>query len=194
MSAAATQRPIVISGPSGTGKSTLLKLLFERHPTKFGFSVSCTTRSPRPGEVDGKDYHFVTRDAFLDGVSRGEFIEHAEFGGNLYGTTIAGVKAVASQAGRRCILDIDMQGVKLVKKVTPSLNAKYLFVAPPSEQELEKRLRGRQTDKEEAILKRLAQAKEELAYAKEPGAHDKIVVNDDLDRAYKELEEFCLSD
>ena len=104
------------------------------------------------------------------------------------------MKAVADQAGRRCILDIDMQGVKLVKKVEPSLNAKYLFIAPPSEEELERRLRGRQTDKEDAILKRLAQAKEELKYAKEPGAHDKIVVNDDLERAYKEVEEFCLSE
>ena len=191
---ATAQRPIVISGPSGTGKSTLLKKLFQNHPDKFGFSVSSTTRSPRPGEVDGKDYNFTTREAFLQGVERGDFIEHAEFGGNLYGTTVSGVKAVADQAGRRCILDIDMQGVKLVKKVTPSLNAKYLFIAPPSEDELERRLRGRQTDKEDAILKRLAQAKEELSYAKQPGAHDKIVVNDDLDRAYAELEEFCLSE
>ncbi|BFZ54229.1 guanylate kinase [Savitreella phatthalungensis] len=190
-----TRRPIVVSGPSGTGKSTLLKKLFAAHPNKFGFSVSSTTRQPRAGEVDGRDYNFITREEFLAGVKRGEFIEHAEFSGNLYGSTVAGVKAVSEQEGdKTCILDIDMQGVKLVKALpSPGLNARYLFIAPPSEEVLEQRLRGRATDKEEAILARLAQAKAELAYANEPGAHDKIVVNDDLDKAYGELEAFCLA-
>ncbi|KAG0266721.1 guanylate kinase, partial [Linnemannia exigua] len=135
----APSRPIVISGPSGAGKSTFLKRLFAEYPDKFGFSVSNTTRKPRAGEVNGVDYNFLTREEFLAGVERGDFIEHAEFSGNMYGTTVQGVKSVGDK-GRICILDIDMQGVKLVKKT--DLNPYYLSVQPPSIEELEKRLRG----------------------------------------------------
>ncbi|KAF9132011.1 guanylate kinase, partial [Linnemannia schmuckeri] len=144
----APSRPIVISGPSGAGKSTFLKRLFAEYPDKFGFSVSNTTRNPRAGEVNGVDYNFLTREEFLAGVARGDFIEHAEFSGNLYGTTVQGVKSVGDK-GRICILDIDMQGVKLVKKT--DLNPYYLSVQPPSIEELEKRLRGRGTEKEADI-------------------------------------------
>ena len=117
-------RPIVISGPSGTGKSTLLKKLFAEYPDKFGFSVSNTTRKPRPGEVNGKDYNFSTVEEFKQLIDENKFIEWAQFSGNYYGTTIKAVKDVAEQ-GRICLLDIDMQGVKSVKKT--DLNARYLL-------------------------------------------------------------------
>ncbi|KAI5309485.1 guanylate kinase, partial [Ascosphaera atra] len=177
-------RPVVLSGPSGTGKSTLLKRLFTEFPDTFGFSVSHTTRSPRPGEQDGREYYFSTRDSFLDLVKANGFIEHAQFGGNFYGTSKKAVKDVAEK-GRICILDIEMEGVKQVKN--SDLNARFLFIAPPSEEELEKRLRGRGTENEDSLQKRLAQAKNELAFAKQPGIHEKIIVNDDLDRAYREM-------
>ncbi|KAG0329986.1 guanylate kinase [Dissophora globulifera] len=183
----ASTRPIVISGPSGAGKSTFLKRLFAEYPDKFGFSVSHTTRSPRAGEVDGVEYNFVTRDEFLAGVARGEFIENAEFSGNLYGTTIQAVKSVGDK-GRICILDIDMQGVKLVKAT--DLNPYYLSVQPPSVEELEKRLRGRGTEKEEDIQGRLAAAQGELDYAKEEGAYDETIVNDDLESAYAKFKAY----
>ncbi|PYI18798.1 guanylate kinase [Aspergillus japonicus CBS 114.51] len=182
-------RPVVVSGPSGTGKSTLLKRLFADYPNTFGFSISHTTRSPRAGEQDGREYYFTTKEDFLDLVSKHGFIEHAQFGGNHYGTSVQAVKNIAEQ-GRICILDIEMEGVKQVKRT--DLNARFLFLAPPSVEELERRLRGRNTETEESLKKRLAQAKNELEYAKEPGAHDKIVVNDDLEKAYAELRDFIV--
>ncbi|RAL13594.1 uncharacterized protein BO97DRAFT_477095 [Aspergillus homomorphus CBS 101889] len=182
-------RPVVVSGPSGTGKSTLLKRLFADYPNTFGFSISHTTRSPRAGEQDGREYHFTTKDDFLDLISKNGFIEHAQFGGNYYGTSVQAVKNIAEQ-GRICILDIEMEGVKQVKRT--DLNARFLFLAPPSAEELERRLRGRGTETEESLNKRLAQAKNELEYSKEPGAHDKIVINDDLEKAYAELRDFIV--
>ncbi|KAF8927699.1 guanylate kinase [Haplosporangium gracile] len=183
----APSRPIVISGPSGAGKSTFLKRLFAEYPDKFGFSVSNTTRNPRAGEINGVDYNFLTREEFLAGVARGDFIEHAEFSGNMYGTTVQGVKSVGDK-GRICILDIDMQGVKLVKKT--DLNPYYLSVQPPSIEELEKRLRGRGTEKEADIQGRLSAAQGELDYAKEEGAYDEIIVNDDLETAYAKFKAY----
>ncbi|KAG0347576.1 guanylate kinase [Podila minutissima] len=180
-------RPIVVSGPSGAGKSTFLKRLFAEYPNKFGFSVSHTTRNPRAGEVNGVDYNFVTRDEFLAGVARKEFIEHAEFSGNLYGTTVNAVKSVGDQ-GKICILDIDMQGVKLVKAT--DLNAWYLSVQPPSIPELENRLRGRGTETEDSLQKRIAAAHGELEYAKEEGAYHETIVNDDLETAYGKFKAF----
>ncbi|KZF25718.1 guanylate kinase [Xylona heveae TC161] len=182
-------RPVVVSGPSGAGKSTLLKRLFAAHPNVFGFSVSHTTRSPRAGEQHGRDYYFATKDDFLKLVDEGGFIEHAQFGGNYYGTSVQAVKNIAEN-GQICILDIEMEGVKQVKKT--DLNARFLFLSPPSLEELEKRLRGRGTETEESIQKRLKQAENEMAFSKVEGVHDKIVVNDDLDAAYTELEEFIL--
>ncbi|MCJ1377691.1 hypothetical protein MMC17_000787 [Xylographa soralifera] len=191
MAPTATQkhRPVVISGPSGAGKSTLLKRLFADHPSTFGFSISHTTRSPRPGETNGVEYHFATRQQFMELMDEGGFIEHAKFGGNYYGTSVKAVRDIAEK-GRICILDIEMEGVKQVKRT--DLHARFLFLSPPSLEVLEKRLRGRGTETEDSLQKRLTQAEAEMAYAKGEGVHDKVVVNDDLDRAYKELEEWVV--
>lgn len=184
-------RPIVLSGPSGSGKSTLIKKLFAEFPNKFGFSVSSTTRAPRAGEIAGKDYDFVKVEEFKDMIEKDKFIEWAQFSGNYYGSTVASVNKV-TESGKTCILDIDMQGVKSVKYKT-NLDARFLFVAPPSLEDLEARLRGRGTETEDSIAKRLAAAKAEMEYA-ETNAHDKILVNDDLDKAYKELKEFIFEE
>ncbi|PSN64026.1 guanylate kinase [Corynespora cassiicola Philippines] len=184
--------PIVISGPSGAGKSTILKRLFDEFPDRFGFSISHTTRSPRTGEENGREYHFVTKEEFLDLVDKKGFIEHAQFGGNHYGTSIQAVQDIAEK-GRTCILDIEMEGVKQVANHPTFPRPRFLFLSPPSPEVLEQRLRSRATDKEEAILKRLNQAKVEMEFAKSPEApHDKIVVNDDLDKAYKEVRDFIV--
>ncbi|KAJ5602157.1 hypothetical protein N7510_011691 [Penicillium lagena] len=185
MAPAAVQkfRPVVISGPSGTGKSTLLKRLFAEYPEKFGFSVS--------REQDGREYNFTTKEAFLDLVAQNGFIENAQFGGNHYGTSVQAVKDVADKS-RICILDIEMEGVKQVKRT--DLNARFLFLAPPSLEELEKRLRGRGTESEDSLRQRLAQARNELEYAQQPGAHDKIVVNDDLETAYTDLRDWVVDE
>ncbi|KAH7094562.1 P-loop containing nucleoside triphosphate hydrolase protein [Paraphoma chrysanthemicola] len=191
-SAVERNRAIVISGPSGAGKSTILKRLFEEYPDKFGFSVSHTTRGPRGGEQHGKDYNFVTKEEFLDLVDQKGFIEHAQFGDNHYGTSIKAVNDIAEK-GRICILDIEMEGVKQVANHPTFPRPRFLFLSPPSMEVLEQRLRSRATDKEEAILKRLKQAKNEMEFAKSAEApHDKIVVNDDLDKAYKEAKEFII--
>ncbi|KAJ8100363.1 P-loop containing nucleoside triphosphate hydrolase protein [Lipomyces tetrasporus] len=186
MASKASLRPIVISGPSGAGKSTLLKRLFSEYPDTFGFSVSHTTRKPRPGEEDGIAYHFVDRPTFEKLVRENAFLEHAQFSGNYYGTSIKSVEDVGTK-GKTCILDIDMQGVISVKKTT--LNARYLFLAPPSLEILRARLEGRGTESPESVRKRMDQAEKELAFA-ETGAHDKIIINDNLEKAYDELKSF----
>ena len=185
-----THRPIVISGPSGSGKSTILKRLFADHPNTFGFSVSHTTRKPRAGEVDGREYNFTSPEAFLQLVNESGFIENAKFGGNHYGTSVKAVKDVAEK-GRICVLDIELEGVKQVAKRS-DLSARFLFLSPPSLEVLEERLRGRATDSEEDVKKRLEQAKVEMKFAKSGEIHEKVVVNDDLDKAYKEVEEWVV--
>ncbi|EJF64195.1 guanylate kinase [Dichomitus squalens] len=183
-------RPLVISGPSGVGKSTLLKLLFADHPNKFGFSVSHTTRAPRTGEVDGKDYYFVSKDKFKELIAQGAFIEHAQFSDNFYGTSYMTVHEI-EKSGRRCLLDIEAQGVRQIKGT--SLNPVYLFVSPPSLTALRTRLKGRATEDEAAVAKRLAAALREIEYAKE-GAHDFVIVNDDLPRAYEKFQRVALGE
>ncbi|CDH57082.1 predicted protein [Lichtheimia corymbifera JMRC:FSU:9682] len=176
----------VIAGPSGSGKSTLLKRLFAEYPDTFGFSVSHTTRAPRAGEVNGKDYHFVAKDVMEREVADGKFIESATFSGNMYGTSVKAVEDVV-ETGKVCMLDIDMQGVQAVKKT--NLNPRYICIRPPSLEILEQRLRGRGTEKEEGVLARLEAATRELEYAEQPGVFDRIIVNDDLEAAYKSLKE-----
>ncbi|KAH7927880.1 guanylate kinase [Leucogyrophana mollusca] len=181
--------PLVIFGPSGVGKGTLLKRLFAEFPDGFGFSVSHTTRAPRPGETDGKEYHFTTPEKFKDLIQCGAFIEHAQFSGNFYGTSFQTVRHVA-ETGRRCVLDIDAQGVQQIKRT--DLNPIYLFISPPSMTVLRERLRGRATDSEEAIQKRLSTALKEIQYAREPNVYDYVIVNDDLEKAYEKFRQVAL--
>ncbi|XP_053265892.1 guanylate kinase isoform X1 [Podarcis raffonei] len=177
-------RPVVLSGPSGAGKSTLLKKLLKDYENVFGFSVSHTTRQPRPGEMNGKDYHFVTREEMQKQIDAGGFIENAEFSGNMYGTSKAAIQAVQAQ-NQICILDIDMQGVKNIKKT--DLNPIYISVQAPSIEVLEKRLRDRQTETEDSLQKRLNAARIDMELSKEPGLFDLIIINNDLEEAYTEL-------
>jgi len=176
--------PFVLAGPSGVGKSTLIKLLMDRCPGSFGFSVSHTTRAPRPGEEDGVAYHFTSREAMQKDISEGKFIESNEVHGNFYGTSEAAVNLVSRQ-GKICILDIDIKGVESVK--TSLLKPHYFWIAPPSFEVLEARLRGRGTETEEAIQRRLGNMRREMEYAAQPGNFDHIIVNDDVEKAYTEL-------
>ncbi|XP_014665669.1 PREDICTED: guanylate kinase-like isoform X2 [Priapulus caudatus] len=179
-------RPVVLAGPSGAGKSTLLQQLLKEYKDQFGFSVSHTTRNPRPQEENGREYHFVTRELMKTAIENGEFIEHAEFSGNLYGTSKKAVREV-QRAGRICMLDIDMQGVRSVKKT--DLNPKYILIKPPSLASLEERLRGRGTESEESLSKRLGVADEEMKYGEMAGVFDYVIINDDVEKAYQELTE-----
>ncbi|KAL7624179.1 guanylate kinase [Parahypoxylon ruwenzoriense] len=181
------RRPVVISGPSGVGKGTLFKRLFDAHKDCFALSVSHTTRKPRAGEAHGVDYYYVTPEQFEALIRADGFVEHARFNSNRYGTSKQTI-ADQSAKGRVVVLDIEMEGVKQIKK--SGIEARFVFIKPPSFEELERRLRGRGTEDEASIVKRLDQAKLELEYANTPGVHDFIIVNDDVDKAYKELEDF----
>ncbi|KAI0911021.1 guanylate kinase [Ustulina deusta] len=183
----ADRRPLVISGPSGVGKGTLIRRLFESHPDTFTLSVSHTTRAPRPGEAHGVDYFYIEMAEFEDLIAADGFVEHARFGSNRYGTSKATIEEQTAK-GKVVVLDIEMEGVKQIRKT--SIDARFIFVKPPTFEELEKRLRGRGTEDETSITKRLDQAKKELEYADTPGVHDIIIVNDNLDAAYKELEDY----
>lgn len=179
---------VILSGPSGVGKSTVCKELFPRLK-RLRFSVSCTTRQPRVGEIDGVHYHFLSQEAFRERVAAGEFLEWAEVHGNCYGTLISEV-APHLLAGDDVMLDIDVQGHdQLVAKVRSCSEwgqaLVSVFLAPPSFAVLEGRLRGRATDSEETILKRLANARGELAQWRK---YDYVIVNDDAAGAADRLE------
>lgn len=176
-------------GPSGAGKSTLLKKLMTEYQDSFAFSISHTTRQPRPGEVNGKDYYFVTREEMLKAIGDNEFVEHAEFSGNLYGTSKKVIRDIGS-SGRICILDIDTQGVRSVKKT--DLNPVYVFVKTSDYETLKSRLVGRGTETEGSVSRRLEIAKGELECAEEPGLFDHILINDDIETAYKELKSLLM--
>eukprot|EP00932_Pfiesteria_piscicida_P018968 SRR837773.5807.p1 GENE.SRR837773.5807~~SRR837773.5807.p1 ORF type:complete len:569 (-),score=128.44 SRR837773.5807:51-1610(-) len=184
----------VVTGPSGVGKSTLIKKLMAEFPTQFGFSVSHTTREPRPGERDGVDYHFVTREAIERDIAAGLFIEHAEVHGNYYGTSVAAVESVMRQ-GKVCLLDIDVQGATSVRTSTLASKTSFVFFAPPTLQVLEQRLRGRGTETEDKVLKRLANSKRELAvHDTDPAAWDLTLrwYNEDVETAYGEFRSFLV--
>eukprot|EP01006_Ploeotia_vitrea_P020090 TRINITY_DN52335_c0_g1_i1.p1 TRINITY_DN52335_c0_g1~~TRINITY_DN52335_c0_g1_i1.p1 ORF type:complete len:632 (+),score=62.35 TRINITY_DN52335_c0_g1_i1:40-1935(+) len=169
---------ILFSGPSGVGKGTIIKKLMEQNSGVFGFSVSHTTRAPRPGEKPGRDYHYVGTTDFLMMRERGEFVESCEVHGNWYGTTFAAVKRVHDE-GHTCILDIDVQGAKKVHD--SKMRCMKFFINPPSLAELEKRLRGRGTESEEKIQRRLKNAKDEIEFGNGPeSVFDAVVVNDTL--------------
>jgi guanylate kinase len=171
----------VIAAPSGAGKTSLLQALMRRRPG-VEFSVSCTTRRPRPGEVDGKDYHFIGREEFERLQAADEFIEHANVFGNLYGTRRSVVEA-ALAAGRDLILEIDWQGAQQVRARLPE--AVQIFILPPSRAELETRLRKRGSDTEDAIARRLKESTLEMSHWRE---FDHVIVNRDFDRSLAELE------
>lgn len=178
-----TSRPgiaLVLCAPSGTGKTTLARRLLAEFPS-FRFSVSCTTRPPRPGEIDGKDYHFLSRETFDALQESGYFAEWAEVHGNCYGTPL---QATLDTLGKGCdlIFDIDVQGAAQLKEALP--RALFVFVLPPSKTELESRLRGRGSETEESVTKRMANAKKELL---EACWFDAWIVNDDMEEAYKDL-------
>jgi len=176
-------RPLVICGPSGVGKGTLIARLMAAHPSAFALSVSHTTRGPRPGEVNGVHYHFTDRESMASRIAAGEFLESAHVHGNMYGTSYSSVRAVTDM-GRCCVLDIDVQGVETVR---PHLEALYVFVMPPRVEALEARLKKRNTEDEESLRKRIANARTEMEKSKSPGLFDHVVVNDDLDECFDEL-------
>jgi guanylate kinase len=171
---------VVISGPSGVGKDTIIKRLLALDPD-LTYSVSCTTRAPRPGEVDGVHYRFVRREEFEELVKKRHFLEHASYNGHLYGTP-AGPVEDARAAGHDILLKIEVQGAQQVRKrVSDGI---FIFIAPPDEGELARRqaLRGGESDKD--ITERLRIAKNEMSYARD---YDHVVVNDDLERAVGEV-------
>ena len=170
----------LISAPSGAGKTSLVKAATEANP-ELTVSVSHTTRAMRPGEMDGKNYHFVSEHTFEQMVDQGEFLEHARVFGNLYGTGRAQVEQTLQQ-GLDVILEIDWQGADQVRQRMPQ--AISIFILPPNEQTLEQRLRARDSDDEQTIAKRLSEARLDMSKAAE---FDFIVINDDFDRATRQI-------
>jgi guanylate kinase len=174
-------RLIVLTGPSGVGKGTLLKSLLQRHP-ELKLSISATTRSPREGEVDGVNYYFITRQKFDLMVSADEFIEWAEFAKNCYGTPRRAVEEQL-EAGEWVILEIELDGARQIRQSFPE--AYRIFILPPSIEELESRIRGRGQDSDDAIDRRLQRAKAEIDAANE---FDVQIINDEFDAAVDRLE------
>jgi len=176
----------VISGCSGVGKGTVINEFMARHKD-FILSVSCTTRNPRQGEVDGIHYFFLTKEKFEQNIKEDKFLEYAQFAENYYGTKRKYIKQKFEE-GFNIILEIETQGALQVKEKMPE--AVLIFIAPPSVEELENRLRGRHTEDEETIQKRLAQVKTELERSKK---YDYIIINDDVNRAVEEIESIVKS-
>jgi guanylate kinase len=176
-----TARVFVITGPSGVGKGTLIKRLRERCPS-LELSISATTRQPRPGEVDGRDYHFLTREEFDRRIEEGDFLEFATYSGNRYGTLRSEVEQ-RLEAGHSVVLEIEVQGAQQVRAARP--DSVQIFIAPPDPAVLRERLRSRGTDSDAAIDSRLEVAAQELAVKED---FDHQIVNDDLDRATDDLE------
>lgn len=175
-----TAFPIILSAPSGGGKTTIARALLSRRKD-IGYSVSCTTRQPREGEIPGKDYYFISRTEFLTKRERGEFAESAEVHGNLYGTLRSEVQRVLG-SGRHVLMDIDVQGAAQFTKVFPETVT--IFILPPSAEVLLERLRLRQTESSQQLADRLQSALQELQAV---GAYEYVVVNDDLEKAVQRV-------
>jgi guanylate kinase len=171
---------LVVCAPSGTGKTTLVKMLMQEFP-QIGYSTSCTTRPPRTNEMLGQDYNFVSHEEFLDLQRAGYFAEYAELYGNFYGTPLNPTLDIL-RAGRDVLFDIDVQGAAQLRLTLPA--GRYVFILPPSLKALEARLRGRAQDSEEAIQRRLTAARNEI---REAHWFDAWIVNDDLQRSYDAL-------
>lgn len=174
----------IVTAPSGAGKSSLVKAMLEADP-QLKLSISYTTRAPRPGEQNGREYHFVERAAFQAMLERNAFLESAEVYGNWYGTSQDWIEN-EMQAGRDIILEIDWQGARQVRKLIPG--AVSIFILPPSIEELQKRLTGRNQDSEEIIARRVAAAREDISHAQEA---DYLVINDQFDAALQDLLAIC---
>ncbi len=172
---------VVVSAPSGCGKDTVVAKVLERMPGKGFLSVSMTTRAMRPGETQGVEYIFVSKEEFLKHIEDGDMLEYATYGSNMYGTPIKPVKDML-KSGKVVFLIIEVEGGGNVKRAFP--DATKIFIMPPSMQELERRLRGRNTDSEEAICNRLEIAKRELLRAEE---YDFVVENNELDKAVDDV-------
>jgi len=187
---------IVVSAPSGAGKSTLCNRLVDEFP-KVIYSVSCTTRAPRGDEQDGEHYFFLSKREFKERIKNGEFLEHAKVHGNFYGT-LEDTVLYAMEEGNHVLLDIDVQGAAQIRESLVRLDPRNpvrrgftdIFISPPSMEELEDRLRGRGTDEEKVIQKRLDNAKAEMKFATK---YSFQIVNDDLEKAYHELKTVILS-
>lgn len=179
---------IVLSGFSGAGKGTIMKHLLKAHPDKYHLSISATTRPPRQGEQDGREYFFRTREEFDTMIEQGELLEYATFNGNSYGTPRAYVERLVAE-GKDVILEIEIQGALQVKKIYPE--AVLLFVMPPSADALKARLVGRGTETEAVIAERLAISSKESQYMTE---YDYLVVNDDLERSVGNVHSIILSE
>ena len=182
----ATGTLYIVSAPSGAGKTSLVKALIELTPN-LQVSVSHTTRAMRPGEVDGVNYHFTDRDSFLRQVEAGDFLEHAEVFGNLYGTSQSAVEQALAE-GRDLILEIDWQGAQQVRRLMPE--AVSVFIAPPSIEALEQRLRNRGQDSEEIIQRRMRDARSEMSHY---GEYDYLIINDDFNNTLEELRSIIIA-
>ncbi len=176
----------IISAPSGAGKTSLVRALLKLDP-HIGLSVSFTTRAPRPGELDGKDYHFVSRETFLAMTKRGEFLESAEVYGNLYGTSQTWIRKEIAK-GSDILLEIDWQGAAQIRRLFPESIS--IFILPPSLQALEQRLKGRGKDNDEVIAKRMAAVREDVAHIAE---FDYVIINNVLNDALHELNAVVLT-
>lgn len=173
---------LILSSPSGAGKSTLARRLMEWDPS-LRFSVSATTRAPRPGEEDGREYYFRSRAEFEAMVAAGEMLEHAEVFGNLYGSPKGPVEA-AMKEGRDTLFDIDWQGGQQIRNSSLGRDVVSVFVLPPSIAELDRRLRGRGQDSDEVIAGRMAKSQSEISHWAE---YDYVIVNSDIDQAFNDL-------
>ena len=194
-----TLKPLVVCGPSGVGKGTIIEKYMKEYggSEKFGFTVSHTTRKPRPGELDGIHYHFTDVPSIRAAIQSNKFLEYAEVHGNWYGTSIASLSFVQDKEDKLPILDIDAQGVRNIKEWQknqdvgengpelglPKLEAKFIFISPPSLDILKERLTARGTETPESLEKRTKNAVAEVTYGSEEGNFDAVIVNDDLDQA-----------
>ena len=173
---------LILSSPSGAGKTTLTRRLMAWDPT-IKFSISATTRAPRPGEVDGREYYFRSRQDFETMVETGQMLEHAEVFGNLYGSPRAPVEAAMAD-GRDTVFDIDWQGGQQIRNSALSRDVVSVFVLPPSIAELERRLRGRAQDSDAVIAGRMAKSRDEISHWAE---YDYVIVNTDLEKSFADL-------
>lgn len=178
---------VVVSGASGTGKGTVCAELLKEEPT-LAYSISATTRAPREGEENGKNYYFLTREAFKAHIEAGDFLEYADIYGNYYGTPLPPILK-RLEAGEDILLEIDIQGALNVMKKYPG--GLFIFLLPPSIEELRRRLTGRGTESEESLTRRMASAKKEIAVGKQ---YQYVVVNDDVARATRDIRAILLAE